>query len=186
MRKVMAMAGVAVLALAVSGAAPLLLRAAPPAGPGQAPPAGAAAMPVDMPQQTVKAFAPFLRAVVTRRMNQAERIFKMRRSVQSALEQPNTVRILGRFANKPDQFQLSLIGGRTLGERIGILLFTVATEDGPVAFKVYYYGFGQDTVIARMEVTDDWDEVERLSLTVDNLPQPRWVMLSGQDDAGGQ
>jgi hypothetical protein len=133
---------------------------------------------------TARRFAPFLRAVVTRRMNVAERIFKVRRSVNVTLDQADTARILGRFI-RPDQLELSLIGGRTLGQNMGILLFTVVTEDGPVAFKVYHYGFGNDIYIARMDITDDWDEIERLSAMVDILGQPITVPLSGQIDAQG-
>ena len=67
----------------------------------------------------------------------------------------------------------------------GILLFTVVTEEGPVAFKVYHYGFGNDVYIARMDITDDWDEIERLSSMVDMLGQPITVPLGGQIDATG-
>lgn len=136
----------------------------------------------DTPRRTVKAFAPFIRAIVGRRMNVAERIFKIRRNVQGTLELPNTVRILGRF-QRPDQLEMSFIGGRTLGRDVGILLFTVVTEDGPVAFRVNYYGFGNDMWVARMEVSDDWDDIERLALTVDPLPQgPVTTSLGGQID----
>ena len=83
--------------------------------------------------------------------------------------------------------ELNLVGGRTLGQNIGILLFTVATEDGPVAFKVYYYGFGQDINIARLDISDEWDELERVSSTVDILSQPVAVPLRDVvDETGGQ
>ena len=89
-----------------------------------------------------------------------QQIFKVRRTVETSLEQPETSRILARF-QKPDELDLNLVGGRMLGNNMGVLLFTVATQDGPVAFKIYYYGFDQDVNIARIDVMDDWDEIER-------------------------
>lgn len=182
MRKASVWMGVlVVLILGLAVSAPLLLRSARgQAGAGGVAAAGEAGD--DMPHRTAKAFAPFIHAVVTRRVTQAQRIFKMRRSVETAIEQADTVRIFGRFT-KPDGLDLNLIGGRTLGQNIGILLFTVATEDGPVAFKISYYAYGTDMYVARMEVVDNWDDVERLAATVDMLPAPVTVPL-GSDPVG--
>jgi hypothetical protein len=178
MRKLTKIVGVSVVALALAaGVVPHFVRAADNGQMGNMP------SDVDMPHRTAQAFAPFLKAVVSRRMNVAERIFKVKRNVTSSLGDQNTVRILGRFT-KPDQLDLNLIGGRTLGKDVGILLFTVATEDAPVAFKVYYYAFGQDMIISRMEVVDDWDDVERLASTVDLLQQPITVSLASMPDQG--
>ena len=161
---------VALAALVALGSlTPLALKAqnrnAPPAAAGD-----------DMPHQTAKAFAPFIRAIVSRRYNTAQQIFKLRRSVQASLEDADTTGILARFI-KADRFDLNLIGGRTLGQNVGILLFTMASEDGPVAFKIYYYGFGNDIYVARIEVSDDWDQIEALSATVDSLPAPVTISL---------
>ncbi len=139
----------------------------------------------DMPHRTAKAFAPFIRAVIARRMNNAVQIFKLRRGVETYLEQAETVQILGRFV-KPDRLDLNLVGGRTLGQNIGILFFTVAHEEGPVAFKVYYYGVGDDIYIARMDITDNWDEIEAAAVSVEALPAPIVVNLGGAIDEGGQ
>ena len=168
MRKLPALACIVVAALSIGTIAPLMLRAqnAPvPVAPAD-----------DMPLRTTKAFAPFLKAIMARRYNTAQQIFKLRRSVQASLDDVEPTRILSRFT-KPDRFDLNLIGGRTLGQNIGILMFTVATEDGPVAFKVYYYGFGPDINVSRIDVSDDWDEIEQLSATVEILPAPITVPL---------
>jgi hypothetical protein len=148
---------------------------------------GGAAQEATMPQRTARAFAPFIRAILQRRSTAANGIFKLRRGVQTNLESPETARILSRF-RKLDDLALSLIGGKMLGQDVGVLLFTVVSEDGPVAFKVYYYGFGQDMNIARLEITDDWEELERGALTVDMLPSPITVSLGGMmiDAGGGQ
>jgi hypothetical protein len=141
---------------------------------------GAAVVPAggdDMANRTIRAFAPFLRAIVSRRYNQAQGIFKIRRSVQSYLEQEEPTRILGRFI-RPDRFDLNLVGGRSLGQNIGTLLFTIAAEDGPVAIKVYYYGYGNDINVSRIDVSDDWDELEMLATTVEILQAPVTVPLT--------
>jgi len=181
MRNGLAFAGI-FLAIVAGTTAPFLLNAQGQNVPNQG--VGMNNAPDQLALSTARRFAPFLRAVVTRRMNVAERIFKVRRSVNVTLDQADTARILGRFI-RPDQLDLNLIGGRTLGQNMGILLFTVVTEEGPVAFKVYHYAFANDIYIARMDISDDWDEIERLSAMVDVLPQPISVPLSGQIDATG-
>jgi hypothetical protein len=186
MTKTSKICGFVVLAAAGSMALPFLVQRSPAVHAAHAvtPVEGAfiAAPPPadnDLPQRMAHEFAPFLRAIVTRRINQAEQIFKMRRSVLTSLEQPNAIRILGHF-NKPDQLELNLIGGRMLGNSVGTLLFTISTQEGPVAFKIFHYGFDKDIYIGRLDVTDDWDEIERLAATVDPLPQPVTVNLGGE------
>jgi len=164
-------------AFAIGSATPMMLKAQN-GGMGSPGVAGE-----DMPHRTAKAFAPFLKAVITKRYNTAQQIFKIRRSVESSLEEAQSVRILNRF-NKPERMDLNLVGGKTLGQNIGILLFTVGTEDGPVAFKIYYYGFGNDISISRLEMSDDWDEIETLAKSVDSLTSPVTVSLGMQPDAG--
>src|SRR6185437_13476090 len=99
MRRKSVIALIVVLALALTGAAPMLLRA-------QNAPARVAD---DMPHRTVKAFAPFFRALVQHRLNTAQGVFKMRRSVEMELETSDNVQILSRF-QKPDTLELNLIG----------------------------------------------------------------------------
>jgi hypothetical protein len=87
---------------------------------------------------------------------------------------------------KPDRLNLNLVGGRTLGENIGVLFFTVAHEEGPVAFKIYYYGVGDDIYIARMDIMDGWDEIEAAAISVEALNAPIVVNLGGAiDETGG-
>ncbi|MCL2641323.1 MAG: hypothetical protein FWD53_10790, partial [Phycisphaerales bacterium] len=59
----------------------------------------------------------------------------------------------------------------------GTLLFTTATVDGPVAFKIYHYKFANQRYVGRLEITDDWSEIERMYTTVDILPNPITVPL---------
>jgi hypothetical protein len=179
MRKLAAITAIALTSLGIGITAPMLLKAAPP---GQRPQNAQMFQPSpddNIPQRTARAFAPFFRAIVTRRSGQANGIFKLHRSVQSNLESAAVVQILARF-RKPDEMFINLVGGRLLGQDMGILLFTAATETGPVAFKVYYYGYGQDMNIARMDISEDWDEIERLSATVDMMQVPISVPLGGQ------
>jgi hypothetical protein len=180
MRNALALAGMALVALIVGTTAPLVMHADAQVNPGAMP---APMQADDIARTTTRRFAPFLRAVVTRRMNVAERIFKVRRQVYATLDQQDTARILGRFI-RPDQLSVSLIGGRTLGQGMGILLFTVVTEEGPVAIKVFHYTFGNDVNIARMDISDDWDEIERYSAMVDILQQPISVPLTAE--VGGE
>ena len=162
-------------------AAIIMTSAMPSTSQAQRAPIGAAAAE-DMPHRTARTFAPFIRALITRHFNTAQSIFKIRRSVETSLETIESERILGRF-NKPDRLELNLVGGRTLGNNIGILLFTIATEDGPIAFKVYYYGFGNDLNINRVELADDWDQIEALGTNMEMLSIAIPVPL-GATDAG--
>jgi hypothetical protein len=179
MRKSPAVAAIVLIALILGGAAPLMLRAQ----------AGGAARPIaatdDLPHRTTRAFAPFVRALILRRMNTAQQIFKVRRPVMTALEQPEVVRILGRF-QKPDRLDLNLVGGRMLGQNIGILLFTIANEEGPVYFKIYYYGVTDQIYVDRIDISDDWDDLEAAAASVETLQTPITVSLSGADDTGGK
>jgi len=178
MRKTPAVAILLLVALAVGSAVPLTTQA-------QSGPIGARPAADDMPHRTARAFAPFIRAIILRRINQAQQMFKIRRNVQTYLETAETVQILGRFA-KPDRLELNLVGGRTLGNNIGILYFTVTNEEGPVAFKIYYYGVGEDVYIGRMELTDNWDDIEAGAVSVEALANPITVNLGGIIDDSGQ
>ncbi len=180
MRKTPAVAMIVILALVLGSAAPLLLQAQ---NGGVAPRLGPA--PDDMPRRTAKAFAPFLRAIIMRRTTTAQQIFKMRRPVMTALDHPDTLRILGRF-QKPDTLALNLVGGRMLGESTGILLFTIASVEGPVYIKIYYYGVEDVIYIDRMDIGDDWDDMEAAAISVQSLPSPITVSLGSIDDGAGQ
>jgi len=176
MRKAPAIAMLIIAALAVTSAVPGVLgQTRAPVG------AGTGAASDDMPHRTAKMFAPFLKALINRRYNTAQSIFKIHRNVETSLEQEDYARILTRF-NKPDRLDLNLVGGRTLGTNIGILFFTIATEDGPVALKIYYYGFGNDIIISRLQMTDDWDEIETLSTNLEILQTPVTVSLGTPQD----
>jgi hypothetical protein len=180
MRKMPAVALIVLTALAIGGAAPLLLRAQTggPVRPG----AGAAAVD-DFPRRTTREFAPFIRALLQRRVTNAQQIFRMRRGVLNSLDNMDYVRILSRF-QKPGRFDLNLVGGRILGRNIGILLFTIANEEGPVFFKIYYYDFADQRYIDRIDISDDWTELETAVTTVEMLPTPITVSLSATDDGG--
>jgi hypothetical protein len=114
-------------------------------------------------------FAPWIAAVVQEKWNIATPIFPIRRHAQEYLELPNTQRIFRRFGGKPNGMELALIGGRGLGDQTGVLLFTVTTESGPVAFKIYHYKFGNTRSVGKIEVTDDWSDIEKMYMTVDPL-----------------
>ena len=175
MRSMATVVGMALVALALSASAPVMNRNAlaqnqPPAD--------------DLPRQTTRAFAPFLRAILTHRTNVAERLFKVHRSVFTNLEQQEEVRILGRF-NKPDQLELNLVGGRVFGPQYGYsLIYRGHGRWSGLLPEIYYYGYGQDMYVARMDMSDDWDEIERLCTTVDILPVPITVMLGEINETG--
>ena len=181
MRKLPAVAMMVLTALALGSASPLLLQAQNRMG-AATPPAPATVD--DLPHRAARDFAPFFRAVVARRINPAQQVFKLHRNVINYIESPETAQILNHF-NRSERLDLNLVGGRTLGKNIGILLFTIANQDGPVAFKIYYYGYGEDTYIASMGITDDWDEIETLSQTLDILNTPVTVPLGVLDARGG-
>lgn len=179
MRKTPAVALMIVLAMLIGGGVPLLQ--AQNGGSVSGPKPAAAD---DLPRRTAKAFAPFLRAIIMRRINTAQQIFKVRRSVMNSLEQPETTRVLGRF-QKPDTLSINLVGGRMLGQNIGILLFTMTNEEGPIYFKIYYYGVEDQIYIDRMDIGDDWDDMASIAASLDSLPAPINVPL-GVIDEGGQ
>jgi hypothetical protein len=174
MRKMPAVALIVLAALAIGSAAPLMLRAQTG---GAVRPGGATAAVDDLPHRTAKSFAPFIRALIQRRMAAAQQIFKMRRSVLNGMEGADVVRIIGRF-QRPDRFDLNLVGGRMLGPNIGILLFTMANEDGPIFFKIYYYDFADQRYIDHIEISDDWNDLEAAAASVDLLQNSITVPLN--------
>lgn len=178
MRKWPAVAVIFLAGLFVGSAGPSITQA-------QSGGTGGARPTDDMPHRTAKAFAPFIRAIIGRRMNNAQQIFKLKKPVQTYLEQAETVQILGRFV-KPDRMDLNLVGGKTLGQNIGILYFTVANDDGPVGFKIYYFGIADEIYISRMDIMDTWDEIEEATVHIDSLPAPIVVNLGGVIDEAGQ
>jgi hypothetical protein len=177
MRKTPVVALIVVLALFISSAAPLL----------NAQNGGAPAAPPndDMARRTLKAFAPFIRAILTRRINNAQQIFRIRRPVLTYLDQPESIIIFNRFL-KPDAFTLNLVGGKALGNNLGILLFTIASNEGPVYFKIYYYGVEDTIYIDRMTISDDWDDLEAAAASIESLPSPVSIPMANLDEGGGQ
>jgi hypothetical protein len=175
MRKMPVLALILVAIAAIGSLTPMIIQAQ------NRPPVAPPSNGDEMANRTIRAFAPFLRAIVSRRYNTAQQIFKIRRAVETSLEQEEPTRILSRFT-KPDRFDLNLIGGRTLGQNIGILMFTIASQDGPVAIKIYYYGYGPDINVSRIDVSDDWDEIEALSTTVEILQTPVTVPLTASPE----
>ena len=180
MRKMPALFLTVIAALAIGGAAPLLLRAQ--AG-GTVRPGAGAATAESVPQRAAREFAPFIRALIQRRVTNAQQIFRMRRPVINSLDNADNVRILGRF-QKPDRFDLNLVGGRMFGKNVGVLLFTVVNEEGPVSFKIYFYDFGDQRYVDSMEISDDWSELETAATTVDLLPTPITLSLSSAPEGG--
>jgi hypothetical protein len=125
----------------------------------------------EIPRRVVREFAPWIAAVIQEKSNTAVAIFPIRRHAQETLEFPNTRRIFRKFG-KLNGLDLALIGGRGLADQAGVLLFTVTTESGPVAFKVYHYRYGNTRSVGKIEITDDWADLEKMYLTVDPLQVP--------------
>ena len=130
----------------------------------------------DLPSRDARDFVPWITAIIQQRTDIAQRLFPFKRHAQETVQSPHALRILRKFP-KLTGMEISLIGGRTLGSEIGTLLFTVATEDGPVAFKIYHYKFAGQRYVSSIEITDNWSEIERLYLTVDILQNPITVPL---------
>jgi hypothetical protein len=179
-----------VWALAVSatvlmaGAAPLLLRAqGGGAGRGAGGPATAAAED-DLAHRTAKQFAPFVRALIQRRLTTAQQLFKVRRPVMAALEDPDTIRVLSRY-QRPQRYDFNLVAGRLYGPGTGVVLFTIVNEDGPVYFKIHYYTFNEQTYIDQLEISDAWEYLEEATEHLDMLPSPVSVPLNAAEGLGG-
>lgn len=181
MRKMPALVLTAITALAVAGAAPLLLRAQ--VG-GTVRPVPGAATAEDLPHRSAREFAPFIRALISRRITNAQQLFRMRRPVLNSLDNANNVRILSRF-QKLNRYELNLVGGRMFGKNAGILLFTIVNEEGPVFFKIYFYDFADQRYIDSLEISDDWSELETAATSVDMLQTPISVALNPDETPGG-
>jgi hypothetical protein len=123
----------------------------------------------EIPRRVAREFAPWISAVIQEKFNIANPIFPIRKHAQETLEFPNTQRIFRKFGGKLNGLDLALIGGRGLGEQTGVLLFTITTESGPVAFKIYHYKFGNTRSVGKIEVSDDWADIEKMYLSVDPL-----------------
>ncbi|MCL2647401.1 MAG: hypothetical protein FWD61_10425 [Phycisphaerales bacterium] len=125
----------------------------------------------DLPRRVARDFAPWITAIIQQRTDVANRLFPLKRQVQEIIQSPNALRIFRKFP-KLTGMDIAFLGGRTLGDQISVLLFTIATEDGPVAFKIYHYKFTGQHYVGRLEITDDWSEIERMFFTVDILQNP--------------
>ncbi len=130
-------------------------------------------------QKTVEDFAPWISAVIQQRWAVANSIFPLQRVALEDVQSAEAMQIFTRFT-KLDDVQLSLIGEHVLGDHIGTLLFTAATDDGPVAFKVFYYRFGTEMRIGKVLVVAHWTEIETYSQSVELLPTPVTAMLQSK------
>jgi hypothetical protein len=126
----------------------------------------AAAPDNEQARQTAKSFAPWLRALAHGRMTTADNLFHMSSRARDDMTSPEASQILSRLANAGD-FDISVVGVRSLGPQVGIVLFTLTTADGPVAFKIYYYGFGGQMYIDKLEIADHWSAIESMAMTFD-------------------
>jgi hypothetical protein len=182
MRKMPALALIILTALLIGGvAAPLLLRAQT-ATPGRG--SGAAAVENDVPHRTARSFAPFIRALMQRRLTTAQQLFKVHRPVLETLDLPDVMRILQRY-QRPQQYELNLVAGRLYAPNTGIVLFTIVNEEGPVYFKIHYYTYAEKTYIDGLEISDDWGFMEAAAEHLESLPAPISVPVNSAEVGGG-
>jgi hypothetical protein len=132
-------------------------------------------------QKMVDDFAPWISAIIQQRFSAADRLFPLERSAQAEVESSANVQIFSRFT-RLDDTALSLVGVHILGDHIGTALFTAATEHGPVAFKIYYYRYGTDIHVGKIDIAEHWADIEALSLTVDALPEPVTALLQSRQN----
>ena len=125
----------------------------------------AAAEP-DSGGQTVRQFTPWLSAFVRGKQQVAEQYFRLRPAAQNEMNSTEASAVLNRLSqiNAP---VLNLVWSKSLGENTGIVMFTVATEDGPIGFKIYYYGFNNQMYISHVQMTRHWSEIERMAFNFD-------------------
>ncbi|HVS72248.1 MAG TPA: hypothetical protein VHQ47_13415 [Phycisphaerae bacterium] len=133
----------------------------------------------DTAPQIARSFAPWIRAMIQQRANVADQIFVTPKYIFAAFGSDTGKQILARF-NGNQQHDLNLIGAKNLGRNMGAVLFTISTADGPVALKIYYYGYNAQLHISRIELADDWPDIERLDLEMDALTEPTTIPLMGQ------
>jgi hypothetical protein len=143
------------------------------------PSAHATAVDPDTAPQMARTFAPWIRAMIQHKSTVADQIFVTPKYIYSAFESDTGKRILARF-NGLQPHDLNLIGAKSLGRNTGAALFTVSTADGPVGLKIYYYSFNAQMHISRIEMADDWPDIERLDYGTDALAEPVTVPLMGQ------
>jgi hypothetical protein len=177
MRKTPVLVVLVAMALLIGGAAPLMVGAQGAATMRGMPPG---TPPNDLPQRTTRQFAPFIRALLQRRLTQAQQLFKLRRPVLATMEEVDVMRVLSRY-QRPQRYDLNLVAGRLYGPNTGILLFTIVNEEGPVYFKVHYYTYQDQTYVDRLEISDDWDYMEAAIEHLDLLPTPVSVPLNSGD-----
>ncbi len=145
----------------------------------RAPQARATAVDPDSAPQIARTFAPWIRAMIQHKSTVADQLFVTPKYIYSAFESDTGKRITARFAGG-QQHDLNLIGAKNLGRNIGASLFTISTADGPVALKIYYYSYNAQVHISRIEMADDWPDIEHLDYGVDALEEPITVPLMGQ------
>lgn len=141
----------------------------------------ARATPID-PDTAVplaRSFAPWIKAMIQHKSTLADQLFVTPKSIYGEFESEVGKRILARFTGTA-QHDLNLIAAKNLGRNTGIALFTISTQDGPVALRLYYYGYNTQIHIAHVDMADDWQTIEQMEMATDALQQPATVSLMGQ------
>ena len=130
----------------------------------------------EVQRRVARDFAVWIEDIILQKTDAANRLFPLQPYAQKQVMSNKTVEIFSRFP-KLEGMDITLVGWRALGEQAGVLLFTTVTEHGPVAFKIYHYKYGNNRSIGKIEVTDEWSEIERMYTTIDPLPVPVTVPL---------
>lgn len=130
-----------------------------------------AAPTMDDAARTAHQFTPWLTALVHGKPQNADQYFHLRPAAQNEMANSDTSQILSRLS-QVDNFDLNLVWSKSLGEGTGIAMFTIATTDGPIGFKVYYYTFANQPFVSHVDFTSHWSEIERMAFTVDQLSAP--------------
>jgi len=131
----------------------------------------------------VKESLRFLTAVTKGDFSDAQRVFSMKDSLRSDLQQGHDMDIFGSLNLRPP-YTIKLVGVDTITEDDVILIYILNTEDGPVAFKMDTYEYDGTEYMAHMTMTSDWDEIETMLNAAYRLSEPLEIQVNPQDPDG--
>lgn len=112
-----------------------------------------------------------------------DRFIRCTPEVRQELARRETAVILDRL-DLDAPFRISVVGFKLIMGDAVTMLFVSTTEQGPVAVKLSYFVHENQLYMGRVQIADDWDDIEALVDSVDRLPAPFNISTNASYDPG--
>ena len=125
----------------------------------------------------------FLALAAQGRLNQADAVFVTRGATRQSLQNGRVLETLRRLNLKPP-FSVQCVGANEISGQAFTMVYVATTEDGPIGVKLYVYRHEKGTFVGRIDVTEDWTELEQMADSVLRLPTP--VVINAREAREGE